>query len=354
MSLANSSVFSYLLPMPYQAPTPHDGFFKEIFSREEVVREFIEHYLPAEINSHFDLSTLSVDMEGYIAEEFKEYFSDIVASVQLQQGEGAEVYLLFEHKSGPDSMARLQVLNYMVQKWMQMYRSGELRGEPLPIIIPVVIYHGKRRWKPSLEFADLFQLPSEDFRVYVPEFSHLLHDISHIDEEAFKSTTLLEIIQLLFKYIYYPELRHKLPEVAGLLHQLKDKERITEYLEVIVDYVLSAGQVDVEDVRRVVKSLPQGEEIVNTAAEKLRKEGYERAEQEFMRAKDKWVSEGEIKSAQEMLLDYIQDELDVPSRELLGKIRAIESYDILMALFRKARKLNSLEDFSIEVDKALK
>ncbi len=190
------------------------------------------------------------------------------------------------------------------------------------------------------------------------------YKVRRVDRFLYRSRYFTDagIIQLLFKYIYYPELRHKLPEVAGLLNQLKDKERITEYLEVIVGYVLSAGQVDVEDVRRVVKTLPQGEEIVNTAAEKLRKEGYERAEQEYMRAKDKWISEGEqrgeqkgeIKSAQEMLLDYIQDELDVPSRELLGKIRAIESYDILMALFRKARKLNSLEDFSIEVDKAMK
>lgn len=336
--------------MPHQAPTPHDGFFKEIFSREEVVREFIEHYLPAEISSKFVLSTLSVDMEGYIAEEFREYFSDVVATVQLQDGQGAEVYLLFEHKSGPDSMARLQVLNYMVQKWMQVYRNGELRGEPLPIIIPVVIYHGKRRWRYSLEFTDLFRLPSEDFRVYVPEFSHLLHDISHIDEEAFKSTTLLEIIQLLFKYIYYPELRHKLPEVASLLNQLKDKERITEYLEVIVGYVLSAGQVDVEDVRRVVKTLPQGEEIVNTAAENLRQEGYDRAIQE----KGKWISEGEQRGEQNMLIEALQEKFGPVHPALVNKVRSIQSTETLKGLFRQIFKLNSLEEFTREVDKTLK
>ena len=121
-------------------------------------------------------------------------------------------------------MARLQVLNYMVQKWRQENRNGVLRGGPLPIIIPVVVSHGKRRWKYSLYFSDLLRLPSEGLLVYVPRFSHLWHDVSYIDVEAFKSMHL-HIVQLLVKNISYPKLQHKLPEVAELLYQLKLEEK---------------------------------------------------------------------------------------------------------------------------------
>lgn len=154
---------------------------------------FIEHYVPKEISSQMDLDTLSVDLESYVSREFKEYFSDVVAQLEFYDGHLGDIYFLFEHKKGPEKLARLQILNYMVQKWFKHIREDMYEGY-LPIIIPIVVHHGRRKWRHSLEFADLFHVPSEGFRQYVPKFEHLLHDISHIDEEQFKSSTLLRIV----------------------------------------------------------------------------------------------------------------------------------------------------------------
>ena len=112
--------------------SPHDEFFKKIMGRVEITRTYIKHYLPAEIVSRMDLDTLEVDIEGYVDDDLKPYFSDVVATVQLTDGQPSDVYILFEHKSGLDRAARLQLLKYKVQKWL---KDPEHYPGYLPIII---------------------------------------------------------------------------------------------------------------------------------------------------------------------------------------------------------------------------
>ena len=96
---------------------------------------------------------------------------------------------------------------------------------------------------------------------------------------------------------------------------------------------------------------------MNTAAEKLRKEGYERAEQEFMQAKGKWISEGEQRGEQRgeqnMLIEALQEKFGPVHPELVNKVRSIQSAETLKGLFRQVFKLDSLEAFTKELDKTL-
>jgi hypothetical protein len=164
----------------------------------------------------------------------------------------------------------------MASSWYYHVRSGP---GPLPLIIPVVIYHGPWAWNFSLSFEDLFQVPSAEFSVYIPKFDHVLHDISHLDEKDIKGTIALRATQLLLKYIQVPELRERLPEILALLGKLSTKERVTEYLQVVLEYVFQATEhVDVQDVHNALKKIPQGENIMPTIAEKLREEGMQQGE----------------------------------------------------------------------------
>jgi hypothetical protein len=135
--LAVIEPFLYNPLMSDKLPNPHDLFFKGAFTRIEIVTGFIEHYLPKEITAHIDLSTVAVDLESYVSREFKEYFSDVVAQMQFLDGTLGEVYFLFEHKKGPEKLARLQILNYEIQKWFKLIREDEYEGY-LPIIIPII------------------------------------------------------------------------------------------------------------------------------------------------------------------------------------------------------------------------
>ncbi len=334
LSLATSNPFLYTLPMSDEFPNPHDLFFKSAFTRTEIVTGFIQHYLPHKITVHFDLNTVSMSLESYVSKEFKEYFSDVVAQLQFLDGNLGEIYFLFEHKKGPEKLARLQILNYMVQKWFKLIREDEYEGY-LPIISPIIVHHGRRRWRHSLEFADLFNLPSEDFRQYVPQFEHLLHDISHIDEEQFKTTTLLHIVQLIMKYIDNPEQTYKLPEIVHLLQQLQDMDKITEYLALILQYVLRTGAVIIQQAKEIVRELPYGEETVETTADILRKEG---------------VIWGKIENAQDSLITVAQAKFGTLHPELIKKIRSIQTLETLQSLLTQAVLKNNAQEFFREVE----
>ncbi|KXB09032.1 hypothetical protein AKJ60_01130 [candidate division MSBL1 archaeon SCGC-AAA385M11] len=338
--------------MAFEQPDPHNACFKDLFSRPEFVQSFIENYIPEGIRSYLNLDTMDIDLSGFVSQEQREYYADVVVTVQLKDSpEFVSIYILFEHKSSPEFLARLQILNYMVQKWMDLKRKDMLGGR-LPVVIPVVIYHGKGKWNYSLRFSDLFELPSEDFRPYVPEFKHMIHDISSMEDEEFRTSTLMEIFHLLFKYIYYPELETKLQEIYDLLETVPDQEKVKQYLQAIVQYVAVSGPISLEKLGEHTRRLPGGDEAMQTAAEQIRKE----VEQNYEKEKPKWVEEGkkegELKNAHETLIDVAGDLYGPLSNMLQAKIKSIQSIENLRTLTRKIHRTQSLDEFTELVNRA--
>jgi hypothetical protein len=208
-----------------------------------------------------------------------------------------------------------------------------------------VVYHGAAEWQYSTEFSDMFRLPSEDFQLFTPKFNHILHDISHVDEESFKASVDIQTFLLLLKYIYRPELSHKLPEILSLLNELKDKDRITEYLPIIIKYILSVGKVSLDEIKEAVKSLPKGDETVETAADQLRQEGIQIGE-----------ARGEARGAKEiqsMIHELLQERFDVIQPVLAEKVKRVESIETLKWLFSQALKTESMQEFNRAVDRIL-
>jgi predicted transposase YdaD len=90
---------------------------------------------------------MSLENTSYLDDEMQKHLSDLVFSVRMGE-EGfstAKVYLLFEHKSSPESLVGLQVLRYMALQWKEMYDQGQIAGGTP--IIPIVIYLGRGSWK---------------------------------------------------------------------------------------------------------------------------------------------------------------------------------------------------------------
>ncbi|NMQ06363.1 hypothetical protein E4Q08_14445 [Candidatus Accumulibacter phosphatis] len=58
----------------------------------------------------------------------------------------------FEHKSYVESRIGLDLLRYRVRIWEQWMNAGN--SGRLPVIVPVVVYHGTATWRVSRQFAD--------------------------------------------------------------------------------------------------------------------------------------------------------------------------------------------------------
>jgi len=260
---------------------PHDRFFKNIFSHEEYAREFLENYLPEEIKKLLDLNTLIIFKESFIEKELREYFSDLLYRIDIKR-QIAFIYLLFEHKSRPDPLTAFQLLRYMVKIWGLLIKQGQVHTK-LPIIIPLVIYHGASAWRIDTRFTGLFCPPDDSLRVYIPDFNYMLYDISHLSDDGIKGAVMLRVSLLVLKYIFTPELKEKLAAIFSLLKDLKSKKTGLEYLETLLRYIINAtDKITKEDLQKAIESIPEGGDIMPTIAEQWIEEGYKKGIQQGM------------------------------------------------------------------------
>ncbi len=161
---------------------PHDKFFKDLFTRQEAAQDFLQHYLPAEVAKLLDLSTLEIGKDSFIDPDLQEHFSDLLYKVALHSGQETYIYVLFEHKSYPDPLIAFQLLKYMVRIWEQALKQEK----PLLPILPLVVYHGAKRWTVDLELMALFGVPDE-LKPFVPNYRYWLCDLSQYSDEEIKA-----------------------------------------------------------------------------------------------------------------------------------------------------------------------
>ncbi|NLK53055.1 MAG: Rpn family recombination-promoting nuclease/putative transposase [Syntrophomonadaceae bacterium] len=261
---------------------PHDKFFKKTFGDVAVAKDFLNNYLPQKIMGIIDIETLEPQKDSYIDEELKEGFSDLLFRANINNREGY-LYLLFEHKSYPSRDVAFQLLKYTVRVWDT--RIGET-GQ-LPIIIPLVVYHGKEGWniKPTLGEMILGydELP-QDIRALVPNYQYLLFDLSRFTDEEIKGAVITRITVMIMRDIQRKGISaiwEIVLEAVALLQELEDKETGLEYFEILMRYVFSARPDFTKDdlyelVKKIETTYPEGSEKVMTLAQAFREEGMER------------------------------------------------------------------------------
>lgn len=264
-----------------QPVNPHDKFFREAFSRKEMAEGFIAEYLPENVRKQLDLKTLEIVKDSYIDKELQAHYSDILYKISLA-GTPAFIYLLFEHKSYSDRFIAFQLLRNMVKIWEQHLKQNK-RAKKFPCIVPLVIYHGKAKWKIKQGFRPLVNVVSgaED---YIPEFRYELFDISHIPEDNIKGSLLIKALLLLLKSSFDPQQFKSLPKIFELLSGLSKASKPTEYIELFIRYLVSTVESGEEKnlTRVITKSLKDGGTSMPTIAEKWIQEGIEKNQLEII------------------------------------------------------------------------
>lgn len=336
---------------------PHEGLFLKVFKDKENTKHFLKKHLSQDVLKYMDLDSLCLENVSYVDDKLKKHFSDLVFSVNIgdQEFPAAKIYFLFEHKSYPDTLVGMQILRYMALQWKEMYDQGKISDRKLPPIIPIVIYQGRGSWKVRASFQDLVEMPSESFKDFIPDFSFAFFNVRNIDEKKVQENVVLSFYVAIIKSLDSPELRELLPQLTRGFYESLGQRTALEYIEIFFRYLTKSTEVvDKEDYAKALSKLPEGgDKIMTTLAEEWKQEGREEVREEFLKRKDQWVSEAKIANTQDLLIELLDDELDVPSQSLIKDIRSIKSYEVLRGLFKKAWKVNSLEEFKKEVDKVL-
>src|SRR5699024_4716872 len=188
----------------------------------------------------------------------------------------------FEHKSYPSKGIVIQLLKYMSEIWEA--KTLKEKEWNLPVIIPLVIYHGKKNWNMAKSVGDMikgYATLSSDVQKFIPNFEYLLYDLSEYSGEDIKGNVIIHIYQLIVREIVYSNHQNFPPTIykaVELLKKLEDQEKGIDYLETFMRYVFSVHKdLPKKDAKQVIhrlrKTYPEGSDVIVTLAEQFIEEG---------------------------------------------------------------------------------
>jgi|SRR5690625_675154 len=200
------------------------------------------------------------------------------------------IYFLFEHKSYAGKDIIFQLLKYMAEIWNAKWNKE--KTDRLPLIIPLVVYHGSPRWNVETTLGGMItgykELPG-DVKKFVPDYEYLIYDISNYTDEEIKGEARVRILITMYRDVQkakdVKELLETIDKALQYLQELDDKQTGIEYFETFMRYIFSvAKNLSREDIDEIIGKIeniyPEGSELVMTLADILREEGKEEGKKE--------------------------------------------------------------------------
>ena len=228
---------------------PHDLFVRFTFDHPERAAAELRAALPSDVVDQVDWSSLRRVPGSVVDVKLRETEIDLLFSAQLTTGRPVLFYILLEHQSSVDRWMALRMLRYVVRQlehWRQEHSGDGL----LPVIIPVVLYHGPEGpWTAPLSVEELFDLPTEGaqrerWRALVPRFAYRVDDLTAQRAEALMARPgppLVRLALLALRYGRSEELAERLPTWEALLVELQASPDSLGELRVLFRYLLLVG-----------------------------------------------------------------------------------------------------------------
>ena len=280
-----------------QLAQPHDATFKKLFGEIEIAKDVIEKNLPKEVLDQLDMDTLKKLDGSFINEKLEETFSDILYGVEID-GKDAYVSLLFEHKSYIDKQGIFQVAGYVIDAWRKMVEENK---KELPIIIPIIVYHGRPSWNYKKDMRDMipdFDLLPVYLKEMLPVLRHEFIDIGeHSEEDIMEYEPLTRIVLRSFKYIYYDKdiLVEMFIISVDEIQYAVSEELFNRIINTLLLYYSSANkEISEKDIVRKIQELNgKGGEIM-TVLERREEKGREEERSEIVKGLIKEGAETEL------------------------------------------------------------
>ncbi|WP_397475871.1 Rpn family recombination-promoting nuclease/putative transposase [Pusillimonas sp.] len=155
----------------------HDASYRLLFSNPAVVRALFQGIVDAPWLDLFDWSSLQALPTDYISDELRQRQGDIVWRLRRLDGSDLFLLLMIEHQSRIDFYMALRILTYLGLLYEALLaRKLIKRNQPLPAVLPMVIYSGVPRWTAALDVSDLISAVPAALHGYVPHLQYVFLD----------------------------------------------------------------------------------------------------------------------------------------------------------------------------------
>jgi predicted transposase/invertase (TIGR01784 family) len=216
---------------------PHDRFFRAVFSELDSIRDLLRNSLSPRIVQMLDLDSIELTDDTFIDKKLSLYQSDILIRTRIRSSP-VLIYILVDHKSYPDRWAVLQLLVYMVQIWEKELTLHK-KLKKLPCIIPVVFYHGARKWGFPLNFTS-YVVGTSDLKAYIPDFQTVMFNLQSVDLGSLQGGIAFQVALSAFKHAGR-ELRSHIDEMLMSVSKLPTDAKTKAFLSRLFEYILKVG-----------------------------------------------------------------------------------------------------------------
>ena len=266
-------------------PNPHDALVKAVLGKPEHAQGVLRSVVAAALAEALDWSALTLQPGNFVDLALKEQFTDLLYSTTWRDGGEVLVYFLFEHLSAPpkDGLIAYRLLRYQVRIW-EDWLAKHPKAKALPMIIPVVMYHGLTPWSEPRIFDALLDVPASvrpAVAPYLIQFAYLLNDLSEISDDELRDgammTALAKLVAMCFKHARTREDFIKIlirwmdvvREVARAPNGLKALAQVLCYILEVNDHV---GE---EELKQLLEREigPEAKEAIVTAGQQLIEQG---------------------------------------------------------------------------------
>lgn len=298
----------------------HDKLVKHILEDKKELEKFINQFV--EPKEEVKAEELVRYTNSYITKKYKAKEADLVYKLKKR-----EIFFLIEHQSTIDNNMPYRMLNYCIDIMQEWSKSRKMeRNTSYPIVVPIVIYTGKQKWKMPKNFKEK-QIGDYVFERYKIDLEYNFIDINKLSKQL-----LLEKDSMFGYAMFLEKAENKKEMVENLdiiINATEDEEKLEELANMIVyllDNVLeqNAQQELLEKIYKKVgeKNMTKMDSLLQRLAtedEKYIELGKKSKTQKAVRNMLK------KKMEEQMILDILEidkEELE----EIKGRLRMIEEW----------------------------
>ncbi|MDE2875269.1 MAG: Rpn family recombination-promoting nuclease/putative transposase [Gemmatimonadota bacterium] len=225
----------------------HDAAYKSLFARRRTVEDTLRaiHVATAtgeaakrdseleHLVRHLDFSTLERMPASFVTEHLGRRHADMLWRIRIVDETWFHVMVLFEFQSTVDRRMAFRTMNYAGGILTGLGSDDLGPGGVFPLVLPVVVYSGRRRWTAPVDMRDLLAPEPHELLGSRPRHRYLLIDLQRLDPASLPEENVLSMIAALER-VRSPE---RLEELALSLSDRAERAGAQELLDIFREWI---------------------------------------------------------------------------------------------------------------------
>ena len=161
----------------------YDETYKRVFGFPRMVEDLLRGCVAGPWIDEIDFSTLRKLPAEYVSDELLTRHGDAVWRARLGDG-WVHLLVLIEFQSRDEPRMALRILTYTGLLYQELVRNGAVAAdEPLPPVLPVVLYNGAPPWRAVRDVGDLIAPAGPALSPYQPAQRYAVVDERRVRED---------------------------------------------------------------------------------------------------------------------------------------------------------------------------